>query len=65
LRGDRLWTRGRPTALLSQIWSSRPSKLATLRIKREKDLRHECQELRIKLARIESVLVQKDANFYR
>jgi hypothetical protein len=37
----------------------------TLRIKREKELRHECQELRIKLARIESLLVQKDPNFYR
>jgi hypothetical protein len=37
----------------------------TLRIKREKALRHEYQELRIKFARIESLRVQKDPNFHR
>jgi len=38
---------------------------ATLRIKRGKDLHHDYQEVRIKLARIESSLVQKDPNFHR
>ena len=36
-----------------------------LRIKRQKDLRHEYQELRIKFARIASLLVQKDPNLHR
>jgi len=53
----------KPTALLSQIWSSRPSKLAKHCASSARDPRHAYQELRIKLARIESLLVQEDRTF--
>jgi hypothetical protein len=36
-----------------------------LRLKREKEARDEYQELRVRLARLESKLVQKDPDFHR
>jgi len=64
--GDRLWM-GRATdrAPQSNLVIEAFQISEALRIKREKDLRHEYQEIRIELARIESLLVQKDPNFHR
>lgn len=36
-----------------------------LRLKREKEARNEYQELRTRLTKLESLLVQKDPNFHR